>query len=148
MISRRQILFSACALAMAGTATPLFAQTTRLNPNAVTAAQLAGVSGISQPLANAIVAGRPYKTVVEFHARLRTTLSPEAAAAILVNVFVPVNLNAASRAEIELVPGMTPRMVREFLEYRPYENMAEFNREIGKYVNEAEVARLRSYVTL
>ena len=43
---------------------------------------------------------------------------------------------------------MTPKMVHEFLEYRPYENMAEFDREIGKYVDEAEVARLRSYVTL
>ena len=40
------------------------------------------------------------------------------------------------------------RMVGEFLEYRPYEDMAEFDREIGKYVDEAEVARFRRYVTL
>lgn len=120
----------------------------RLDANTATAAQLAGANGVSPALANAIVTGRPYATVVDLHAKLRETLSQEAAGAVLVNVFVPVNLNTASRAEIELIPGMSSRMVGEFLEYRPYEDMNEFNREIGKYVDEAEVARFRSYVTL
>ena len=75
-------------------------------------------------------------------------LSAEAASSTLANVFVPVNLNTATREEIKLIPGMTDRMVGEFLEYRPYEDMAEFDREIGKYVDEAEVARFRRYVTL
>lgn len=119
-----------------------------LNANTATAAQLAGVNGVSPELADAIVAGRPYASVVDLNSKLRATLSQEAAASILVNVFVPVNLNAASREEIELIPGMSERMVGEFLEYRPYEDMNEFNREIGKYVDEEEVARLRSYVTL
>ena len=86
--------------------------------------------------------------MVEFNAKLGETLSAEAASAALANVFVPVNLNTATREEIKLIPGMTDRMVGEFLEYRPYEDMAEFDREIGKYVDEAEVARFRRYVTL
>lgn len=120
----------------------------RLDANTATAAQLAGADGVSPELAEAIVAGRPYASVVELNARLLETLSPEAAAAVLVNVFVPVDLNTAAREEIALIPGMSDRMVGEFLEYRPYADMAEFDREIGKYVDEAEVARLRSYVTL
>ena len=120
----------------------------RLDGNTATAAQLAGANGVSPALANAIVAGRPYATVVDLHAKLRETLSQDAAAAVLVNVFVPVNLNTASRAEVALIPGMSSRMVGEFLEYRPYEDVNEFNREIGKYVDDAEVARFRSYVTL
>ena len=119
-----------------------------LDARTATAAQLAGANGISPELAEAIVAGQPYATVVALNAKLRETLSEEAAAAVLENVFVPVNLNTASREEIELIPGMTSRMVGEFLEYRPYEDMNEFNREIGKYVDEAEVARFRRYVTL
>ena len=63
-------------------------------------------------------------------------------------VFVPVNLNEATEEQIRLIPGMTDKMVHEFEEYRPYEDMAEFDREIGKYVDEEEVARLRTYVTL
>lgn len=120
----------------------------RLDANTATAEQLDGADAVSPELADAIVAGRPYATVVDLNAKLRETLSQEDAAAVLVNVFVPVNLNTASREEIELIPGMTDRMVGEFLEYRPYEDMNEFDREIGKYVDEAEVARLRSYVTL
>ena len=75
-------------------------------------------------LAEAIVAGRPYATVVDLNAKLRETLSEDAAAAVLANVFVPVNLNTASEAESSSIPGMSDRMVHEFLEYRPYEDMA------------------------
>jgi hypothetical protein len=39
-------------------------------------------------------------------------------------------------------------MLREFKEYRPYVNIQQFRREIGKYVNEKEVARFERYVTL
>ena len=46
------------------------------------------------------------------------------------------------------IPGMTSRMVHEFEEYRPYTSMEQFRREIGKYVDAKEVARLESYVTL
>ena len=119
-----------------------------LDANSATAEQLASAAGVTPELAEAIVAGRPYASVVDFNAKLRETLSEEEAAAVLAGIFVPVNLNSASEAEIELIPGMTERMVHEFLEYRPYEDMAEFDREIGKYVDEAEVARFRRYVTL
>lgn len=119
-----------------------------LNANTATAAQLAGTNALSPGLAEAIVAGRPYGSVVDLNAKLRETLPQDATGAVLEKVFVPVNLNTASREEIELIPGMTSRMVGEFLEYRPYEDINEFNREIGKYVDEAEVARFRTYVTL
>ena len=47
-----------------------------------------------------------------------------------------------------LIPGMSRRMAHEFEEYRPYKDLAQFDREIGKYVAPNEVARLHSYVTL
>jgi hypothetical protein len=39
-------------------------------------------------------------------------------------------------------------MRHEFEEYRPYSDIARFRREIGKYVDNAEVARLEQYVTI
>jgi predicted DNA-binding helix-hairpin-helix protein len=45
-----------------------------------------------------------------------------------------------------LIPGMGNRMVREFLEYRPYTALTQFRKEIGKYVDDKEVARLEQYV--
>jgi DNA uptake protein ComE-like DNA-binding protein len=63
-------------------------------------------------------------------------------------VFVPINLNTASDEDILSIPGMGPRMLHEFKEYRPYKAIEQFRKEIGKYVNEKEVARLERYVTL
>ncbi len=119
-----------------------------MDANTATAEELAGVEGISSELADAIVSGQPYADVTAFNAALMETLSEEEAASVLENVFIPINLNDASEEAIALVPGMSERMVGEFLEYRPYADMNEFNREIGKYVDEEEVARFRQYVTL
>ena len=119
-----------------------------LDANAATEEELAAIEGVGPELAAAIVAGRPYDNVGAFNAALLETLGEEEAAAVRERVFVPINLNTASREDIELIPGMTDRMVHEFEEYRPYEDMAEFDREIGKYVDEEEVARFRQYVTL
>jgi hypothetical protein len=39
-------------------------------------------------------------------------------------------------------------MLHEFKEYRPYKAIEQFRREIGKYVDKREVARLERYVTI
>ncbi len=119
-----------------------------LDASTATAEQLAALPGMTPDLAEAIVAGQPYASVTAFNTVLMQSLSAEQAAQVRERLFVPINLNTASEEDIALIPGMTDRMIHEFEEYRPYEDMAEFDREIGKYVDEAEVARLRQYVTL
>ena len=59
-----------------------------------------------------------------------------------------IDLNAASPAEIELIPGVGHRLRHDFEEYRPYTSIEQFRREIGKYVDSTEVARLERYVTI
>ena len=61
---------------------------------------------------------------------------------------VKVNINTATDAELLAIPGMGPRMLREFKEYRPYTSIEQFRREIGKYVDKAEVARFEQYITI
>ena len=39
-------------------------------------------------------------------------------------------------------------MLGEFKEYRPYKSIEQFRREIGKYVDKKELARLERYVEL
>jgi DNA uptake protein ComE-like DNA-binding protein len=135
------------APADAGAETPATAAAV-LNPNSATAEQLASVEGITPELATAIIAGKPYADASALNKKLLETLKVEEASKVLAGVFVPVNLNSGSEADIKLIPGMTDKMVHEFLEYRPYADMGVFDREIGKYVDAAEVARLRTYVTL
>ena len=60
--------------------------------------------------------------------------------------FIPMDLNTASDSALLTIPNLGPRMLGEFKEYRPYPNIEKFRREIGKYVNAKEVARLERYV--
>ena len=124
------------------------AVTTVLDASTATAEQLAALPGMTPELAAAVVAGQPYASATTFNTVLMQSLSADQAEAVRERVFVPIDLNSASEEDIALIPGMTDRMIHEFEEYRPYDDMAEFDREIGKYVDEAEVARLRQYVTL
>ena len=73
-------------------------------------------------------------------------LTPEQVSAIYERAFVHLNLNTATAEQILLVPRIARRMTREFEEYRPWVNFAQFDREIGKYVDATEVARLKQYV--
>ena len=58
-----------------------------------------------------------------------------------------INLNTASGDEfMAAIPGLGNRMVREFMEYRPYISIQQFRREIGKYVDESQVAAYENYV--
>ena len=61
---------------------------------------------------------------------------------------VAININTATDAEILRIPGVGPRMLREFKEYRPWTSIEQFRREIGKYVDKAEVARLEKYIVI
>lgn len=57
-----------------------------------------------------------------------------------------INLNTATEDEFRTIPGVGDRMVHEFVEYRPYVSIQQFRREIGKYVDEAQVAAYEAYV--
>lgn len=121
---------------------------TRLNANTATMEQLHGVPGISHDTVSAITSKRPFANTAAFDTAAGVGLSADQKSKLYAQVFVPIDLNKASREEIMLIPGMTRRMAHEFEEYRPYTSLAQFDKEIGKYVDAAEVARLRSYVEL
>ena len=117
-----------------------------LNPNTAGAEELAGLPGLNPDLAARLVAGRPYLNMEAVDKALATALSAEQRKELYARLFLPINLNNASVEAIRMVPGVGRRMSWEFREYRPYRALAEFQREIGKYVDDAEVARLEQYV--
>ena len=116
------------------------------NPNLASEEELAALPHVDAALAAAVVADRPYLSAVELATTLGESLGEEQVAELLAALFVPIDLNTAGREEILLVPGVGGRMAHEFEEYRPYVAMAQFRREIGKYVDDDEVARLEQYV--
>lgn len=56
------------------------------------------------------------------------------------------NMNTATREAFLTIPDVGDHMVEEFFEYRPYVSIRQFRREIGKYVDEAQVAAYERYV--
>ena len=125
---------------------PAVAAAEPLSPNLASKEELTAITGIDEALADTIIEGRPYLTAGQFDAVLAGTLDADARAAVYADVFRAINLNNASEADILLIPGMSKRMAHEFEEYRPYGDIEQFRREIGKYVDEDEVARLEQYV--
>lgn len=119
---------------------------TVVEANTATEAQLRAVPHLTPALVQAIVNARPLASALSLDSLLAPTLSAEQRREVYGRLWIHLNLNTASREEILLIPGMGPRMLREFLEYRPYRAMAQFRREMGKYVDDAEVARLAQYV--
>ena len=58
-----------------------------------------------------------------------------------------LDLNTATEDQLlATIPGFGSRMVREFLEYRPYTTIAQFRKEIGKYVSADVVTEYEKYV--
>lgn len=117
-----------------------------LDANTASEAEIAALPGFGADYAKEFVAARPFLSATALDAFLAPKFSKEQRTALYPKVFVSINLNSASREEIMLVPGMGPRMVREFLEYRPYKALAQWEREMGKYVKADEVARMAQYV--
>ncbi len=117
-----------------------------LNPNLAKIDELGKLSLLSEELCAKIVEKRPFLGMSKFDALIGDELSKEQKSELYAKVFIPLNLNAAPEEEILLVPGVGKKMAHEFDEYRPYKNLSQFRREIGKYVDEKEVARLESFV--
>jgi DNA uptake protein ComE-like DNA-binding protein len=149
MKAMRNVVHAALFLMLFATAASAQgANTSVLNPNTATDKELMSLPHLTPALAKSLVAGRPYKSMVAVNAVLAPALTEAQRKELYVRLFVPINLNTASREEIMLVPGMGNRMAHEFEEYRPYRNIEQFRKEIGKYVDQAEVARFEKYVTL
>ena len=149
MINRIAVLFAVTLLLGAFTGNGEWGSSTvsevdMLNANLASKEALEDALG--EEAATQVIAGRPYLTLIALHGVLVKTLGEEGAVEALRTVSVPINLNTASREEILAIPNLGNRMAHEFEEYRPYAAMAQFRREIGKYVDDDEVERLAAYV--
>jgi DNA uptake protein ComE-like DNA-binding protein len=106
------------------------------------------IPGVSDRLAYEFEEYRPYTSLEQFRREIGKYVPAAEVARLEQYVFVPMSLNKASAEAFLSIPGMTARMVREFEEYRPYSSFEQFRREIGKYVDSKEVARLERYLVI
>ena len=114
--------------------------------NAVGESELATYPHMTPAIAKALVAKRPFLSIKELNDFLLAQgLTQAQATEFYGKAFVQINLNTATSEEILLVPNAGKRMAREFPEYRPWRNYAQFDKEIGKYVGAEATAKLAQY---
>lgn len=121
-----------------------------IDPNTASEDVLAEIQGMSEAAVAAVVAARPFATPSELHAAIGELLTEDEQAQVYKHLFVKVGLNSGANDDYQLIPSSMPagRLAHEFEEYRPYESMDQFRREMAKYVSDDEVSFLVRFVTL
>jgi DNA uptake protein ComE-like DNA-binding protein len=119
-----------------------------INLNTGTREEILLIPGVGNRMLREFQEYKPYSALSVFHREIDKYVDDAELARLEQYVFVPIDLNKASDADILTIPGLGNRMLREFKEYRPYDGIERFRREIGKYVSKEEVARLERFVTI
>jgi len=119
-----------------------------INLNTASRAEILLIPGLSDRMAHEFEEYRPYTSLEQFRREIGKYVPAAEVARLEQYVFVPMNLNSAPSSAFLTIPKMTQRMVHEFEEYRPYTGFEQFRREIGKYVDQKEVARFERYLVI
>jgi DNA uptake protein ComE-like DNA-binding protein len=117
-----------------------------VNPNLATAEEIGAVDGFNNDAVHAIMEGRPFLKMSELHTAISAHIAEDAFAQVYAGLWLPIDLNDVTDEEILLIPNVGARMLHEFREYAPFEALSVFHREIDKYVDDDELARLEQYV--
>jgi DNA uptake protein ComE-like DNA-binding protein len=119
-----------------------------VNLDTASEAELLLIPGVGKRMAHEFEEYRPWKAWAQFDKEIGKYVDAAEVARLKQYTFIPIRLNTASDADFLSIPGVGPRMVGEFKEYRPWKAQAQFQKEIGKYVSEKEVARLWRYMRI
>ncbi|MGI9221145.1 MAG: ComEA family DNA-binding protein [Woeseiaceae bacterium] len=144
-------LFAAqVGVAAAEADSPAFPTTELIDPNSASLDELASVPGMNPAAAAEIVNERPFKTQSALDAAIGDALDGEGRKSVYAHVFIKVGLNSGAEEDYKLIPSTMSagKLAHEFEEYRPYDSLEQFSREMSKYVSDEEVAYLARFVTL
>jgi DNA uptake protein ComE-like DNA-binding protein len=119
-----------------------------INLNTASREEIMLIPGAGARMAREFAEYRPWRNYAQFDKEIGKYVGADETARLAQYTFIPVRLNGGSDADILSIPGVGQRMLHEFKEYRPWKSMAQFDKEIGKYVDEKEVKRLARYVVI
>src|SRR4051812_10146380 len=119
--------------------------------------------GVGPKLAQEIIAGRPYKTIDELdrvkgigpkklaQLRSRVFVSPMRADAQIAdrsktNEILHININTASQADLEKLPGIGPKRAEAIIAARPFQRPEDLLRVPG--IKKAQFDKLKSQVVV
>lgn len=122
----------------------------RVNLNTASREQLELLPGVGPKLSLEIVKRRPYRDGTSFQNRV-PGIGPAAWARLERFVvfsgetLIKINVNTASRDDLEFLPGVGPKIAAEIVKHRPYRDADDFIRKVPG-LGADDWARLRPYV--
>ena len=119
-----------------------------LNLNTASEAEIMLIPRVGKRMAHEFEEYRPWRAWPQFEKEIGKYVDAKEVARLKQYTFIPLRLNTATEADFMTIPGVGKRMAHEFEEYRPWKTQAQFQKEIGKYVDAKEVARLWRYMTI
>jgi DNA uptake protein ComE-like DNA-binding protein len=119
-----------------------------INLNTATAAEIMLIPGAGKRMAHEFEEYRPWRSYAQFEKEIGKYVDAKEVARLAQYTFIPLNLNTATEADFMTIPGAGKRMAHEFEEYRPWKTQAQFEKEIGKYVDAKEVRRFWRYMVI
>jgi len=119
-----------------------------INLNTASAAEIMLIPGAGKRMAHEFEEYRPWKSYAQFEKEIGKYVDAKEVARLAQYTFIPLNLNTATQADFMTIPGAGKRMAHEFEEYRPWKTQAQFEKEIGKYVDAKEVKRFWRYMVI
>jgi DNA uptake protein ComE-like DNA-binding protein len=119
-----------------------------INLNTATGEEILLVPGAGKRMAREFAEYRPWKSYAQFEKEIGKYVDAKEVARLAQYTFIPLNLNTATEADFMTIPGSGKRMAHEFEEYRPWKTQAQFEKEIGKYVDAKEVKRFWRYMVI
>lgn len=119
-----------------------------INLNTASGEEILLVPGAGKRMAREFAEYRPWKSYAQFEKEIGKYVDAKEVARLAQYTFIPLDLNTATEADFMTIPGAGKRMAHEFDEYRPWKTQAQFEKEIGKYVDAKEVKRLWRYVII
>lgn len=122
-------------------------------------ATLQQLPGVDEAIAEQLIAGRPYDSDDAFMDALADIANADAAtaAATMMDMgemaemaestdHVKLNINMATEEELLTIPDVGEKMVDEFMEYRPFVSIAQFRKDMSKYVDDTQIAEYEEYL--
>ena len=121
-----------------------------VNLNTGTAEEIILIPGAGKRMAHEFEEYRPWRNWAHFDKEIGKYVDAKEVERLKQYVFIPINLNTGTDEMFLTIPGVGPKMVHEFKEYRPWKSKAHFDKEIGKYINnnQKELDRMFRYLVI
>lgn len=125
----------------------LGAQQGLVEPNVSADSTLLKLSGMNPAAVEALTGAKPLLSIVTVDSILSSQgMSRAQRADLYRKMFVHVDLNRGTDAELLLIPGMNAGRLRAIKSGRPWKTLEQFRADFGKGMNAAEVAQVEQYL--